>query len=82
MIDLPQIILIVVVTILTILLTLVGFQVYALLKELRVSVKKINHILDNTGVVSDKIAEEVTGLSEIIDNFIKLFSFLKYFRRK
>lgn len=61
-----QILLFVVITILTILLTLSGIQVYHILKDLRITIKKINSILDDTNVVTSSIAKPIIGISGFI----------------
>ena len=62
-----QIVIISVITILTIVITLVGFQAYMLLKELRQSVKTSNHILEEVDGMTTKLshsADSVSGMFE------------------
>lgn len=63
MIDLTQLVLIVVVSSLTIVLLLVGIQVYKILVEVRQSVVKMNKILDDTGQISESVAKPISAVS-------------------
>ncbi|PIU02175.1 hypothetical protein COT66_01855 [Candidatus Shapirobacteria bacterium CG09_land_8_20_14_0_10_49_15] len=70
--DTTQILLVVIITVLTVLLTAVGVQVFLILKEVRHSVEQLNKILNNAGEVAAAIsrpiaslADSVTGLSGI-----------------
>jgi hypothetical protein len=63
---LNQILLFLVVVILTTLLTLSGIQVYHILKDLRITVKKINNILEDTNTISSSIAKPIMGISGFI----------------
>lgn len=82
MIDLTQILIYIFIIIITFILSLVGFQTYLLLKELRISLNKINTILDNAQQISNLINSEVKGVRDNITNLKNIFSFLKIFNRK
>jgi len=58
-----QLLLIVVVTTLTILLTVVGVEVFLILKEVKKSVEKINKILDDAGMISESVAKPIVSAS-------------------
>lgn len=70
--DATQIVLIGAVTILTIVLSLTGIQVYFILREFRQTVKKINKMLDDGGIISGSVASlveriaGVTGLAGLL----------------
>lgn len=66
MTDTTQILLIVVITVLTILLSAVGVQVFLILKEVRESIHKANKVLDDAGEVSEAITKPIVSLSETI----------------
>lgn len=66
MIDFTQFLLAVVVISLTVMLLLVGFQVYKILKELQVSITKVNKILDDTGVMSESVAKPMVAVSQFL----------------
>lgn len=61
--QLTQILLVIVVVALTTILSLVGVQVFLILKEFRRSVSKVNKILDDAGIVSESVAKPVSSLS-------------------
>lgn len=67
MVDLTQVLLVIVITTLTVLLTFIGIQVVYILREVRKSIEKINKILDDAGVVSESIAQPISGLGGMID---------------
>lgn len=48
---------------LTMLLVVLGVQVYYILKEIRFSVQKTNKMLDDAGKVSGTVSEGVTSMS-------------------
>ena len=59
-----QLLLAVVITTLTLLITIVGIQVFHLLHEFRLTIKKINHILDHTQTLSETLARPVTAVNQ------------------
>jgi len=61
-----QILLFFVISVLTSVLTLCGIQVYYILKEFRESVRKLNKMLDDMGMISSSVAKPVVGLSNFI----------------
>lgn len=80
MIDLTQLLLVVVVTVLTSLLTIIGIQVYYILKEFRKTIEKSNKILDDGGVISESVAkpaQSFSGLIMGIKSGLDIFSSLK-----
>lgn len=66
MIDNTQLLLIAVVTVLTALLTIIGVQVFFILREIKESVKKFNKMLDDAGKISESIAQPIASLSSSI----------------
>jgi preprotein translocase subunit YajC len=66
--DATQILLISVITVLTILLVVIGIQVFLILKEVQQSIKKANKMLDDAGTISGSIAslsDKFSGISGI-----------------
>jgi hypothetical protein len=63
MIDTTQVLLIVVITTLTILLTVIGVQVFFILREFKRTIEKMNKMLDDAGVISESIAKPIASLS-------------------
>lgn len=66
MIDSVQLILLLVIITLTVLLVILGVQVYYILRDLRQTVKKTNKILDN----ADSITEGIEGPISAISSFM------------
>ncbi|MCL4389782.1 MAG: hypothetical protein M1484_01665 [Patescibacteria group bacterium] len=66
MIDLTQLLIALVILVLTSLLTIVGFQVYLILREFRATIQKANKVLDDTGVISESVSKPVSMLSSIM----------------
>jgi hypothetical protein len=66
MIQSAQLLLFLVISVLTAILTACGIQIYYVLKELRESVKKVNKILDDAGIVSSSVAKPIAGISGFI----------------
>lgn len=66
MFDPAQIILLVVVITLTILLVVLGIQVYLMLKDLRKTLEKANKVLDNTGDITESVSAPINSLSSVL----------------
>jgi len=66
MIDSTQVILIVVVIVLTVLLSIIGIQVFFILREVQRSIQKMNKMLDDAGTISESIAKPISSLSDSI----------------
>jgi hypothetical protein len=64
MIDTTQVLLIAVVTTLTILLTIIGVQVFFILREFKRTIEKMNKMLDDAGTISESIARPIASLSD------------------
>ncbi len=61
-----QLLLIGVVTILTVLLALIGVQVFFILREIQKTVQKTNKMLDDMGLISESVARPIASLSNSI----------------
>lgn len=81
MIEPTQILLIVVITVLTIVLTIIGIQFFLILKELRKSVQKMNQILDDSTVVSGTVARSITGVAGMLSGVKAGLSVLNFFKK-
>lgn len=66
MVDLTQIILVMVVTAVTVILVIVGIQVFFILKEFRETIRKANKILDDFGTVSESVAKPIASAADIL----------------
>lgn len=65
MIDITQLLLAFVIMILTVMLTVIGVQVYFILREFRLTLQKANKVLDDTGVISESVSKPVSMLSSL-----------------
>lgn len=61
-----QILLLAVVITLTTVLTIAGIEVIRILKELRISIKTFNKVLDDGHTISSSIAKPVEGISSFV----------------
>lgn len=77
--EITQILLVVTVLVLTTILSIVGFEVFLILKEFRQSVRKINKILDDAGLISESVAKPISGLSDLATGLRALAEFVKKF---
>lgn len=68
MIDTVQIVLLVVIITMTVLLVVLGIQVFFILKELRKTVDKTNRLLDTSNEIADNVAVPVESVSGLIDD--------------
>lgn len=66
MTDLIQILLIVVISLLTFILFIMGWEVFQILKEFKKSLEKMNKILDDTGRITEAVAEPAVELSNFL----------------
>jgi len=78
-----------VISLLTIVLVIVGLQVWQILKEFKRSLEKINKVLDDTGRISKAVADPIeeaseflVGLKRGISFFNTISGFLKNFKHK
>ena len=65
MIDPAQTILLLVIIILTVLLVVLGIQVFFILRELRKTIDKTNKVLDDTGVITESVSKPLSSLSTL-----------------
>lgn len=65
-IDAAQSVLLFVLIILTILLLVLGIQVFFILRELRRTVTKANKVLDDTGTITESVSGPLSSLSTVM----------------
>jgi hypothetical protein len=65
MIDPAQTVLFIVVVILTILLIVLGIQVFFILRGLRKTIEKVNKVLDDTGVITESVSKPISSFSTL-----------------
>lgn len=82
MIDPAQIALLIVIIALTILLFILGIQVFFILRDFRKTVQKTNKILDNTDVITESIAGPASSVSSIVSGLKTGLSIANLLKRK
>ncbi|MBI5045018.1 MAG: hypothetical protein HZC02_03765 [Candidatus Levybacteria bacterium] len=65
MIDVVQLILFIVIVTLTVLLVVLGVQVFFILRELRKTIQKTNNVLEDTRIITESISKPVSSLSSL-----------------
>ena len=66
MFDPAQILLFAVIIILTLLLLVLGIQVFFILRDLRKTINKANKVLDNTGEITQSVSQPLSSLSSVL----------------
>lgn len=79
--DTAQILLITVVGLLTLLILILGIQVFLILREVKNTLSKTNKVLDDAGVISGSISRPVASLSTVMSG-VKLGSVVASFLSK
>lgn len=72
-----QVILIFILALLTINIIIVGVYVIIVLKELRVTIKKSNEVLDNIHSVTNTVVSPITSLVGIVSGVVEGFKAVK-----
>lgn len=65
MIDPAQTALFLVIIILTVLLVVLGIQVYFILRALRITLEKANKVLENAGTITESVSKPISSLSTL-----------------
>lgn len=81
-IDITQVVLLLVLSILTILLVVLGIQVYFILKEFRKTVVKANRVLDDTSEITKNVSAPLASLSTFSNTLqaSSVFAIIKFVR--
>lgn len=79
--EINQLILILVIVVLASVMTVIGIEVFFILKELRESVKKVNKIIDDAGIISESVAKPVASLSGFLSGFKSGAGLIKIFTK-
>ncbi len=66
MVDATQFLLAFVILVLTAMITVIGIQVYFVLREFRSTLSKANKVLDDTGVISESVSKPVNMVSGML----------------
>lgn len=80
--DPVQITIIVISFILTLLLVILGVQVWYILKEIRTAIFKTNTMLDDAKKVTGTVGDSVSSMSGVVSGIKAALSVLKIFRKK
>ena len=80
--DPVQLTIIIISFILTLLLVLLGVQVWYILKEIRTSIVKTNTMLDDAKKVTGTVGESVSSMSGVVSGIKAALSVFKSFRKK
>lgn len=78
--DIVQLVIIAISLVLTLLVVFIGIQIWFILKEMRISLQKMNKMLDDFSKVTGTIGETASGFSGIISGLkagLSIFSGLK-----
>ena len=67
---------------LTVLLVVLGIQVYYILKEIRASIQKTNKMLDDAGEVTGTVSEGITSMSGFLNGIRSGISLITSLRHK
>jgi hypothetical protein len=81
-VDITQVVLLLVLSILTILLVVLGIQVYFILKEFRKTVIKANRVLDDTEQITKNVSAPLASLSSLSTTLqaSSVFAVIKFVR--
>jgi hypothetical protein len=64
--EITQILLVIVVLALTSIMSIVGIEVFFIFKEIRQSMKKLNKMLSDMGLITESIAKPIAGFSGFV----------------
>ena len=82
MVDPAQLALFLVIVILTILLVVLGIQVFFILRELRKTLEKANKVLDDTGNITESVSGPISNISTLVTGLKTGASIAKFFKKK
>lgn len=80
--DTTQILLVVVATVLTVLLAVIGVQVVFILIEIKKSLQKVNQMIDHASVVTGGISKSLSGMGGLVEGIKTGLSIVKIFEKK
>lgn len=80
--DAAQTALFIVIIVLTILLVVLGIQVFFILREFRKTIQKTNMILDEAQEITESISEPINSFSAILTGFKTGAAFIEMFTGK
>lgn len=77
MVDIIQIILLSVIVLLALILIILGIQVFFILKDFRVTIRKTNKVLDNIDSISESVSRPVSSFSDFFGGTSTITTILK-----
>ncbi|MDE2025994.1 MAG: hypothetical protein KGJ07_05855 [Patescibacteria group bacterium] len=80
--DATQILLLIVVVVLSLILLILGIQIFFILREFKRTISKVNKVLDDTGNITQSVSAPIASISSVLTS-VKLGSvLLKLFQNK
>jgi len=80
--DPVQIVIVFVSVTLTTIIAILSIQVWNILKEFRITIQKINKILDDTGSMTGNASQTVEGITGALAGMKGIFSIISSFRKR
>lgn len=80
--DIVQLVIIVVSSVLTALIVFLSTQVWYILKEIRISLQKFNKMLDDMSKVSGTVSESFVGMAGLMNGLKAGLSLFSTFRKR
>jgi len=77
-----QIVIVIVSITLTLLIVVLSIQVWFILKEIRISMQKVNKMLEDAGKVTGTVSEGVGGMASLVSGLKAGLSFFSSMRHK
>ncbi|MBI2074633.1 MAG: hypothetical protein HYT83_02210 [Candidatus Levybacteria bacterium] len=81
-IDTAEAVLLLVLVVLTVLLLVLGIQVFFILRELRQTVSKANKVLDDTGVITESVSGPISTISALTTGLKTGATFARFLQKK
>lgn len=80
--DVTQLVIVIISSVLAVLLVFLGIQVFYILKEFRHSIQKVNKMLDDAGRVTGTVGDSVVNMSGFINGLKTGLTAISSFRGK
>ena len=82
MLEPTQVLLFTVVTVLTIVMVLIGWQIFQILSEIKKMLEKFNQVVSGAVTITTDVGKSVKNISGFSEGFKAAFSLLKHFKKK
>lgn len=80
MVDTVQVVLLFVIVLLTVLLLILGVQVFFILKELRSTLSHANKVLENAETISENVSEPISFISGLFSSSHSVSAIAKFIK--